>query len=139
AADLTGVRLVRGASGEASLGRVLFSGAIPDGAGLGGPRVLDVYAFVFLVAGDGRYRDERGADRPLGPGSTVTVFPGLEHDYGPEPGGRWTERYVLFDGPLPHLLEQKGVLDRSRPVGKLRPVDVWLPMMEAITDPTPGG
>ncbi|NEE00389.1 helix-turn-helix transcriptional regulator [Phytoactinopolyspora halotolerans] len=130
---------MRGATADASLGRVLFAGAIPDGAGLGGPRTLDVYAFVFLVSGEGRYRDARGTQRRLTAGSTITVFPGLEHNYGPEPGERWTERYVLFDGPLPRLLEKQGVLDRSRPVGMLRPVDTWLPAMEAITDPVPGG
>jgi AraC-like DNA-binding protein len=130
---------VRGSSDDASLGRVLLAGAIPDGAGLGGPRVLDVYAFVYLVSGVGRYRDERGAEHRLVGGSTVTVFPGMRHDYGPVPGQRWTERYILFDGALPRLLEAKGILDRARPVGRLTPVDSWLPQMESITDPTPNG
>ena len=136
---LTGVRLVRGATTGASLGRVAFAGSIPDGTGLGGSRILDTYAFVYLVSGAGRYRDELGADHRLAAGSTITAVPGVAHTYGPEPGDAWTERYVLFDGSLPQMLEADGVIDRAAPVGRLRPVATWLPIVEAVTDPTPGG
>nr|WP_281352486.1 AraC family transcriptional regulator [Phytoactinopolyspora alkaliphila] len=100
---------------------------------------MGVYAFVYLVSGAGRYRDERGADHRLVGGSTITVFPGLKHDYGPSPGEPWTERYVLFDGALPRMLEERGILDRSRPVGRLVPVESWVPQMESITEPGAGG
>nr|WP_246221316.1 AraC family transcriptional regulator [Phytoactinopolyspora mesophila] len=100
---------------------------------------MDVYALVYLVSGSGRYRDENGAEHRLGAGSVVVVFPGLEHDYGPGPGESWTERYILFDGALPRLLEERGILDRSRPVGNLSPVEAWLPLVAGVTDPVPGG
>ncbi|AYY13791.1 AraC family transcriptional regulator [Actinobacteria bacterium YIM 96077] len=94
---------------------------------------------MYLVSGAGRYSDELGAEHRLTPGSTVTVFPGMKHNYGPCPGEQWTERYILFDGALARLLEERGVIDRARPVGRLQPVDSWLPAVEGVTEPTPAG
>lgn len=74
------------------------------------------YACIYLTAGAGRYRDERGRDQEVGAGDLLVVFPGLRHSYGPHPGATWTECWIGFRGQLFAAIEAEGLLDRDRPV-----------------------
>lgn len=74
------------------------------------------YACVYLTAGYGRYRDERGHDAEVSAGDLLVLFPGLRHSYGPHPGGTWTECWIGFRGPLFAAIEAEGLLDRDHPV-----------------------
>ena len=44
------------------------------------------------------------------------MFPGLAHMYGPKPGTRWDELYVIFDGPAFDSWRALGVLNPASPV-----------------------
>ena len=90
------------------------------------------YAIVYVVGGGGRFQDELGHDQAITPGDAIVVFPGLEHSYGPEPGGDWSELYVTFDGPVFDLWRERGLLDPARPVHRLEPVDDWLAQLQAF-------
>lgn len=130
AGDALRVRADRGSP----LGRVSVVGRLSSGRGL--PllplRVLDTYAVVYLLAGKGRFADASGHRADLGPGDLLLLFPGVGHTYGPIEGGRWTELYVLFDGPVFDLWRDHRVLDPNRPVRHLEPIDRWRSALDGV-------
>lgn len=116
------------------LGQVSVVGRNSSGRGL--PlmplRVLDTYAVVYLLAGRGRFADASGHRTDLGPGDLLLLFPGVGHTYGPVEGARWTEVYVLFDGPVFDLWRDHRVLDPARPVRHLEPIDRWRSAFDGV-------
>jgi AraC-like DNA-binding protein len=116
------------------IGSITQAGYLPDSRGTGRPkmRVLGEYAVVFLLEGKGRYRDANGMDRVIVPGDLILIFPDLPHAYGPEMGESWTEMYLVFNGPVFELWEQQQLLNPSRPVMHLQPLDYWAKRFESI-------
>ena len=105
--------------------------------GMEGWRDLGRHAAAFVLHGEGCYRDRRGKDMRLGPGSLIFVFPGLKHYYHPDPGTEWTEFYLIFDGPVVDLWERQGLLDPDSPVvSGLLPPEVWAKRFESVLGPT---
>jgi AraC-like DNA-binding protein len=96
-------------------------------------RVLDGYAVVYLLSGQGRYSDAHGTEAALVPGDLLLVVPGLGHTYGPPPDQRWSELYVMFDGPVFDLWLHAGLLDPHQPVRHLEPIDRWAREIDTIT------
>jgi len=97
------------------------------GTGFSCFRVYGMHALVLICGqGAGRYRDERGTDRRVGPGDLIVVFPDLGHQYGPEPGDVWDEIFVTFDGAAFEGWRGHG-LDPAQPVWALPPLpdDGW--------------
>lgn len=123
-----------------AMGGMLLAGRIDGGRGLlshGRARRYPSYALVYVTAGVGRYRD-RGHDLAVGAGSLITVTPDEPHWYGVTGASTWDEVYLVFDGPLFTLAEERGVLDRSRPVQTLAPVPYWQHRVERFrTRPAP--
>jgi AraC-like DNA-binding protein len=95
---------------------VIGAGWIPGKAEACRDRDYRAYACVYLTAGSGRYRDERGRDEAVAAGDLIVVFPGLRHSYGPAPGGTWSECWIGFRGPLFAAIEAEGLVDREHPV-----------------------
>ena len=54
--------------------------------------------------------DARGVRHPITRGSVTLVSPGTAHWYGTIPGSRWSELFVVFEGPIFDLLADTGVL-----------------------------
>lgn len=113
------------------LGRVRGAGTNAGGRGVRDRRYHS-YALVYLVDGAGRYEDEGGTRCDVRAGDAIVVFPGLLHSYGPQADEHWDELYVIADGVAFELLEQSGVLDRSRPVHRAAPVERWRGELEAV-------
>ncbi len=115
-----------------SLGRILISGKIQNGRGTGFQkmRVFGVYALVYLLEGNGEYRDATGLRMTVSAGDVILVLPDLPHQYGPRRGESWKEIFIAFDGPLFHLWRESGFLDSSRPVWRLNPTALWLERFE---------
>lgn len=121
------------------LGRVRGAGTNAGSRGVQDRRYHS-YALIYLVDGAGLYEDERGARCDIRTGDAIVVFPGLLHSYGPRADEHWDEVYVIADGPAFELLEQSGVLDRSRPVHRAAPAERWRGELEAVLHaPRPGG
>lgn len=116
------------------IGSISLAGYLPDSRGTGQPkmRVLGEYAVVYLLAGQGRYADANGVDIAIRPGDLILIFPDLLHHYGPGPNERWTEMYLVFNGPVFALWDQQKLLDRTRPVLHLEPLDYWAKRFESI-------
>jgi len=97
-------------------------------------RVMNEYALVYSLAGVADYRDELGTVGTLSPETAMFVFPGLRHWYGATGGNSWEQVYVVFGGPVFHLMEAQGLLERSSPITRLRPIDDWLARFLALAD-----
>ena len=122
------------------LGRLTTAGFIRGSAGAGGTamRVLGSYAIVYLLEGSGRYQDANGREQRVGAGDLLLIFPELGHRYGPGVGERWSEFYVVFDGPVFDLWRQVGLLSPAQPVQHAEPIDNWMARLEdALREPRP--
>jgi len=117
-----------------ALGGIRMSGLLPEGRGL--PRrpmrVLGSYAVVYLIAGEGEYRDANGVEQPVRAGDLMLLFPDLAHRYGPPAGRTWREFFLVFDGPVFDLWRAQGLLRPSEPVLHLEPIDHWLRRLESV-------
>ena len=92
---------------------------IENGAGVVPKRPLRVYpayALVLITRGHGSYQDESGLDLSIQAGDAILVFPGLAHVYGPAPGTKWDELYVIFDGPAFDSWRAAGVISPAHPI-----------------------
>jgi len=94
---------------------LLAAGYLMDKPWWLGPRVLDAYSLVHLLAGAGTYRDPNG-QVDVKAGDTLVLFPELEHEYGPRNPGDWSEAFVIFYGAAFAGLERDGLIHRQRPV-----------------------
>jgi len=129
---------------QTPLGRLTAAGYIKDSAGVRGPefRVLNSYAIVYLLDGSGFYRDTNRHEGTVQAGDLIVLFPEIGHLYGPGIGERWSELYVMFDGPAFDLWRQAGLLNPARPISRLEPINAWLEQLEATLRPnalTPTG
>jgi AraC-like DNA-binding protein len=84
-------------------------------------RVFGQWALVYLLAGEGDYRDERGTTCLLKPGQWILVFPEIAHTYGPRKGTNWQELYVGFRGPVFDLWRREELFNPAQPVGYWKP------------------
>ena len=127
-ADPSPVRVTSSDERGTPLGRVRATGFVDDGpAFVPGPRrVLDSYALVLVHGGTGTYVDDQAPARPVTPGDTILVVPGHSHWYGPPPGGRWSEIFLVFDGPTFDVLHAGRVLDVGDPIRRAEPLEPWV-------------
>jgi len=109
-------------------GEVSLAGTIADSRGTGRSRmrVFGQWALVYLVAGRGVYRDERGCREEVEAGRWILVFPEIAHSYEPAGKEKWHEIYVGFRGPVFEAWRQSGCFDPARPVGR------WLPPAKGV-------
>ena len=115
------------------LGRVTMAGFIKHSAGVQGiPRVLDSYAFVYLLEGSGVYRDVQRRMCRVRAGDLLIIFPEIGHTYGPEAHEDWSEFYCVFDGPAFDLLRGIGLLNADRPIVHLAAVEEWLARFQTV-------
>jgi len=127
-------KIAYGASPGSPLGRVVVAGVLKEHAGVPEKpmRILGNYALVYLLNGNGTYKDALGAQLKLTSGSMWLVFPEIAHWYGPDKGSLWDEIFIVFSGPLFDLWRAKGLLDSAKPVWHLEPVDYWLHRLHEV-------
>jgi len=117
-------------------GSVYFGGYIASSKGLlnGQMRVLGKYAFVFLISGNGLYRDSNGYNCEVNPGDVIFVTPTLAHQYGPQANQTWEEIYFVFDGILFDDLYQRKIFSEKKPLGKLAPIHHYLTRIKSLLE-----
>ena len=127
-------RIVFQTSQGSPLGRIVLAGLLKQHAGVPEKpmRTLGNYALVYLLNGDGTFKNARGARVKLVPGDMFVVFPEIPHWYGPAKGSLWDEFYIVFGGPLFDLWRAKGLLDPGKPVRHLEPLDYWLHRLQDV-------
>jgi AraC-like DNA-binding protein len=126
-------RLVVSKPLEAPVGGISLAGFIRHSRGLRKPRILGSYAVVYLIEGEGHYRDA-SHQVSLREGDLLVIFPDIAHTYGPGPGQRWSEFYIVFHGPVFDLWREKGLLDPARPVIHLEAIDYWTRRLTSSVD-----
>lgn len=101
--------------------RILMAGRLRGSTGLSvaNMRVLGHYAVVFLAGGGGMLHLRGRAPVRCRRGDLLVVFPEIAHAYGPGPGERWDEYYLVFDGAVFDLWRSHGLLSPERPVLRL--------------------
>lgn len=119
---------------RSKIGQINLAGSLQDTPGIRqeNMRILGSYALVLITEGNGYYLDQNGCEQATQPGDAIFVFPDIAHAYGPDSGQRWSQSYVIFEGPCFDLLRENGVLDPTRPVWHFEPVDRWKRRIEEL-------
>jgi AraC-like DNA-binding protein len=98
-------------------------------------RNYDSFALVYLLEGSGRMRVESQPIIKCRAGDLLFLYPGVPHGYGPGPGERWSEFYIVFNGPVFEFWRQRGLLNPAHVLQHLAPISSWLPQLEAVVEP----
>ena len=94
--------------------------------GYGTPsRVLNCYALVYIIRGEGWFRDALGNSQSIRAGQGFLLFPGVEHEYSVTTTDGWDDLHVYFEGTAFDSWREAGLLDPARPVFTCEPVDRW--------------
>jgi AraC-like DNA-binding protein len=119
------------------LGRITFAGFFIDERAVGPTpmRFWDTYAVVYLLKGKARYYDEAGLNLPMRPGDFLLMFPGHGYHYDVDPRFPWSEFALHFQGPVFDLWWQLKIIDPSRPIYRLKPIEKWLKRFEELVQP----
>ena len=119
------------------LGRVSLAGYIRNSRGipLTKMRSYDNFALVYWLEGSGRMKVGTGPIMKCRAGDMLFLYPGVPHGYGAGPGERWSEFYVVFNGPVFEFWRQRGLLNVEHAMQRLVPMTKWLPQLEAVVGP----
>jgi AraC-like DNA-binding protein len=114
------------------LGQVSLAGHLRDSKGISAarPRVFGRYALV-LLEGSGRVSWENRPPVPVRTGDLLFVYPEIVHWYGPGPGEKWNEFYLVFNGPIFDWWRSEGLFGPPCFVRHLPQLRRWLPRLEA--------
>ncbi len=110
------------------LGTIRLASFVTNGTGTGKGRFRHYpsYALVCLLEGLGYYRDSSGFSQSVVPDDLIWVSPHLAHSYGPQEGQIWNEFFVVFDGPVFDLWENRRMFEVFRPVQHLGAAKFWV-------------
>ena len=126
------------------LGTIRLASFIENGLGSGKGKLrrYPSYALVCLIDGRGYYRDDAGFSGEVLPGDLIWVCPSVAHDYGPSPQHFWNEFFVVFEGPVFDLWENKKMFAEFPPVQHLQAAHLWVDRLKTIcqtSTQTPNG
>ena len=123
------------------IGRISIAGSLRQNSGVSfsSMRILGSYALVYLTSGGGHFQTRGQAPVRCRAGDLLLIFPEIPHGYGPPRGGRWSEIYVVFSGPVFDLWRQQGILSPARPVLRLLPVATHARKLRGVLAGNRGG
>jgi len=118
-------------------GQVHVAAFMPNNAGLPRDemRVLGRYSLSYLLDGSGEYRDSAGHSFRVESGDCLLILPELGRSFGPGPDEHWSCFYLHFSGPVFDSWRRQKLLDDSRLLLHLKPIDQWLAKMTAVYAP----
>ncbi len=119
-------------SQSSALGQLITIACLTDKTERVSGRVLDCYALVWVTQGRGRVSLGGGGWHPVETLDAFLLQPGQDHAYGPLPGQRWNELYVLFTGEVFELWRGQGLFDLERPCIRLAPEADWMQRFRGI-------
>jgi AraC-like DNA-binding protein len=121
----SGVEVVESNAAKTPLGSILRHGVFNNRPGPYDGRRLQHFCLVYTLRGRTPYEDHVIGKTELRAGDLLLIHPGGAHWYGNGDAGGWDEYYLVFEGPLFDMLEQKGILDPSHPIVHLEPISYW--------------
>src|ERR1041385_4405080 len=119
---------------KSPLGRITQAGYnhMNKGTRLMPMRILGSFAVVYTLDGVGQYHDASGLHQDLRPGDVIIVFPDHPHRYGATADHFWEEFWIVFEGPMFDLWRKRGLIDPSKPIHHVEPVDYWRRRFEEV-------
>ena len=93
------------------------------------------YLIVLTLEGEADYVDSTGVRTILREGTLVWSRPGIEQSYGPRPGGRWSELYMWFSGPVFDTWQTEGFPGERTRILSLSPLDYWVKRLREVVQP----
>jgi len=135
--DVPRSRLLWQSKKTCPLGQISLAGYIRNGRGISLTRLRNFnnFALVYLLKGSGRMKIGSQPVIQCRAGDLLFVYPGVPHGYGPGPGERWDELYVVFNGPVFEFWRQRGLLNPAHAQQHLAPIARWRPQLEAVVEP----
>ena len=79
-------------------------------------RTLPEFSMLLVANGRGIFECRQTGRVLLKRGAIILVFPGVWHRYRPEPKSGWTEKWVQFNGELPHKLLDQHIISPEQSV-----------------------
>lgn len=105
-----------------------------------GGRVLQDYAVVYIVRGEGEFESEGATARKIEPGSLILLFPGVRHRYRPTRKTGWDEYWVVFGGEHADRWRERGFLRPEEPVvrigGNVLLLRAFTTLLDRVRDPS---
>jgi AraC-like DNA-binding protein len=74
-------------------------------------RTLPEFALVLFTEGQGEFESTKAGKQTIGANDLVLITPGQWHRYRPEHETGFTERWICFNGEIPHDFLDRGLLD----------------------------
>ena len=78
-------------------------------------RIIDEFALVYIVKGEGTFASITCFQKKISKGDTFFIFPGQWHSYQPIANIGWDEYYVTFQGDYFEKL-LNGIINRANPI-----------------------
>jgi hypothetical protein len=80
-------------------------------------RVLVAYQLVYVTEGQGTFESDASTKcHRIGPGTVMTLFPGIWHRYSPDPKTGWVEQWIECCGPAFDRARKANLLLPEKPV-----------------------
>ena len=97
-------------------------------------RILGRYALIFVLEGDIYYKDAHGRDVVLNPGHAILVSPDLPHAYGGVNQSKWSQSYLVFDGPQFDLILNSELWRGTSPFWKVNSIQLWNDQLKQLIE-----
>jgi AraC-like DNA-binding protein len=78
-------------------------------------RILPEFQIILITEGSGVLQTKETGLIPLSPNTLIFLFPDRWHSYKPDPATGWHERWMSFNGTVPHHLMDEGCLSPDKP------------------------
>jgi AraC-like DNA-binding protein len=95
------------------------------------------YLLVYTLEGEADYLDSTGVRAVLRKGSLIWARPGVNQSYGPRAGGRWSEFFMWFGGPVFDTWQTQGFPGEQSRLLQLEPLDYWIKRFRDLVEPSP--
>ena len=79
-------------------------------------RVLPEYQLVYIGRGEGVFESRETGLVNIQGGMAMLLLPNVWHRYRPKPKTGWDEHWISFNGQIPHVWQQAGLLDPASAV-----------------------
>jgi AraC-like DNA-binding protein len=97
-------------------------------------RKFHEYAVVYITDGQGEFESREVGRLPVGPGTTLLLFPEMWHRYRPAREIGWREYWVTFHGDIAERLQQHEFIKPENPVLNTGLDDAIIRSFKAILD-----
>lgn len=121
----SGIEVVESNAAKTPLGAILRHGQVNNSPGPYDGRRLKHFCLVYTLRGSTPYEDHVIGKTQLRAGDLLLIHPKIAHWYGNGDAGGWDEYFLVFEGPLFDLWEEKGILDPRQPIIHLEPISYW--------------